>query len=140
MFAQAENGLMLRLSEKATEYAKSMKVITLVCMVYLPPSLVAVGSSPSHVHHALPVHPTLLALLVLTLVRVQQGVLTLLNPGGIVGALLFIVVTGVLFVVTWAFLANFDRRWRRPRSQGGDYSSRRRNRPPDLEECSERAE
>jgi hypothetical protein len=108
---------MLRLSNEATEYARSMKVIALVCTVYLPPSLVAVGSSPSHVHHVLPVHPTLLALLMLTLVRVQQGVLTLLNlfnggSGGIVGARfgVFNGATVVLFVVTWAFLAMFDQR------------------------------
>lgn len=37
---------MLKLSEKATEYAKSMNMITIMCMLYLPPSLVAVSDSP----------------------------------------------------------------------------------------------
>lgn len=42
IFARRENTLMFRLSEKATQYAKSMKVITIVCMLYLPPSVIAV--------------------------------------------------------------------------------------------------
>jgi len=145
MFAQTENGLMLRLSEKATEYAKSMKVITIVCMFYLPPSLVAVRSSPSLVHHAPPKHPSLLAFLVLTLVRVQQGVLTLLNlfdggSGGTAGKLVgvFVAATAVLFVVTWALLAMLGRRWWR-RPEGGDSRSRN-SQPPDLEKCSGKAE
>ncbi|CCX05409.1 Similar to hypothetical protein AOL_s00004g354 [Arthrobotrys oligospora ATCC 24927]; acc. no. EGX54321 [Pyronema omphalodes CBS 100304] len=41
IFARRENHLMLELSEKATQYAQSMKVITIVCMFYLPPSLIA---------------------------------------------------------------------------------------------------
>ncbi|KAI5851949.1 hypothetical protein BZA05DRAFT_398419 [Tricharina praecox] len=41
IFARRENTLMFRLSEKATQYAKSMKVITIVCMLYLPPSVIA---------------------------------------------------------------------------------------------------
>ncbi|KAI5851950.1 hypothetical protein BZA05DRAFT_48085 [Tricharina praecox] len=40
-YARHENTLMLQLSEKAAVYAKSMKVITVVCMLYLPPSVVA---------------------------------------------------------------------------------------------------
>ncbi|KAI5813195.1 hypothetical protein BZA77DRAFT_127811 [Pyronema omphalodes] len=44
IFARRENHLMLELSEKATQYAQSMKVITIVCMFYLPPSLMAVCS------------------------------------------------------------------------------------------------
>ncbi|KAF8253454.1 hypothetical protein K440DRAFT_657397 [Wilcoxina mikolae CBS 423.85] len=41
IFARRENCIMLKLSDKATQYARSMKVITVVCMLYLPPSLMA---------------------------------------------------------------------------------------------------
>ncbi|KAI5813197.1 hypothetical protein BZA77DRAFT_128037 [Pyronema omphalodes] len=47
VFARRENVLMLELSEKATQYAQSMKVITVVCMLYLPPSLIAVRANLS---------------------------------------------------------------------------------------------
>jgi uncharacterized membrane protein len=45
MFARRENQLMLQLSEKGTQYAKSMKIITILCMAFLPPSLIAVCST-----------------------------------------------------------------------------------------------
>ena len=42
IFARRENTLMFRLSEKAAQYGQSMKVITVVCMLYLPPSIITV--------------------------------------------------------------------------------------------------
>lgn len=43
MFAQRENSLMLKLSEEGTQYARSMKIITIFTMIYLPPSFIAVS-------------------------------------------------------------------------------------------------
>lgn len=43
MFAQRENMFMMKLSQEGTQHARSMKVITIFTMIYLPPSLVAVS-------------------------------------------------------------------------------------------------
>ncbi|KAI5851948.1 hypothetical protein BZA05DRAFT_47845 [Tricharina praecox] len=51
VFARKENSLMLKLSEKATEYAKSMNMITIMCMLYLPPSLVAAIFGMTDIFH-----------------------------------------------------------------------------------------
>jgi len=45
LFGRAEQTLMVRLSEKAAQYGKSMKVITVLCMLYLPPSVLSVCPS-----------------------------------------------------------------------------------------------
>lgn len=84
MFARRENVMMLQLSEKGTQYAKSMKIITVLCMAFLPASLVAAIFG--------------------------MGVFT--NPAIGVGKLLglFFAVTSGLCVLTYASWLLWDRR------------------------------
>ncbi|KAF8545145.1 hypothetical protein BDD12DRAFT_813195 [Trichophaea hybrida] len=85
IFAQRENCIMLKLSDKATQYARSMKVITIVCMLYLPPSLTA---------------------------AVFGMGLFFGNPHLMPAMGYFIFATAVLMVLTWGAWAWWERRYR----------------------------
>jgi len=48
MLASLDNSVMLDMQEQAARYTRSMRIVTVVAMFFLPPTLVAVSWSPCH--------------------------------------------------------------------------------------------